>query len=143
MTDADNVVRGFVREKATGLIYAVERIANSKQVIAALQIAPGVVCRHQLDALDIPTLPDRDDAIEFKFAGDYEPFDAPCNDATHLLSEIGQQEKVCKALEADYNDKRSKAKDAKDKLDEAVDRLRELISNATAPKELPLLDKAS
>ena len=138
MTDADNVVREFVRHKVFRDTYAVERIAESATVLACARVDPRTVCKHRIGGLALGVTDAENMTAQW---GDYEPADLPCLDSVHLLSDIGEQERVCQDAERAYELKHDAAKAATATLDAAIDHLRELVTRATDPAELPLLDR--
>src|SRR5262245_9516133 len=102
--------RSFVRHKVFGTLFAVA-IDEGGTVLAAVLVAEAVACRHRLAAYDfsLDLAPD----IMSNLA-DYEPYEPPCTDATHLLADIGEASRKVEAAQASFDVAHQHAKSLKE-----------------------------
>lgn len=129
--------RGFLKHKVFGAVFAVEQ-DETGLVLAAAPMHEAIACRHRLSEYILSL----DEATEIaKHIRDYEVFEPPCADPTHLLADIGTAEKECQVAESEWTAAHAHAKALKDIFELKVDALREIITGATSPKPMPLFDQ--
>lgn len=131
--------RSFLKHKVYGTVFCVD-VDETGEVLAALAVSEASTCIHTKDDLTLNL--DDAKAINEHFR-DYEAADLKCTDPTHLLADIGQQEKVCAEAEAAWKTAHSEAKSLKEAFDAHQNVLRRMVRDATSPKPLPLLDSVA
>lgn len=141
MTRTGEIKRSFIKHKVYGTVYAIEG-DEAGTVLASAVVTEATACRHTLAALAL-TL-EGIDQVNADIR-DYEVFEPACTDATHLLDEIGLQERACQMAEQDLvsaqataNELRATAKAAREVFEKEKAKLRALVRDATHPPPLPL-----
>lgn len=130
------ITRSFLKHKIYGTVYAVETDEEGT-VLASAVITEATACRHALGGYTLTLF-----EVELINAHirDYEFFEPKCADATHLLDDIGTQERVCQGAESEWAIARGHAKACKETFEQEKAKLRAMVREATTPAVLPLFD---
>jgi hypothetical protein len=121
-----------------GSLFAVE-FGDTGDVLAALHVTEPTACKHRLHEYPL----DLDAAAPIReHMKDYEPFEPVCNDARHLLADIGVATRAADRAEIEYEQAARAAKACKEIAEKARAHVLELTRNATNPRVLPLFDRA-
>lgn len=131
------MTRSFVRHLLYGTVYAIE-MTTSGEIGAAAVVTDATACKHRLHEYQLSL----DAAEQIRdHRGDFEPFDPVCNDARHLLSDIGIATRVADRAEQEYEQAARVAKAAKENSERARAAVLQLTRDATNPRPLPLFDQ--
>ena len=130
--------RSFVRHLVFGTVYVIE-INETGDVLAAAVVTDATACRHRLHEQAL-TL-DAAEAVR-EHRADFEPFDPVCNDARHLLADIGIATRAADRAERDYETAAHDAKSKKELAEKARAFVMQLTRDATNPRPLPLFDQS-
>lgn len=144
--DEPRTGRRYWRNSLTGEVFAVEleqkdptADISTGTITGAAKIADiATACGHTLKALQL----NPNDA-ELVDAGrpDFRPLELPCNDSIHWLQDIGNAESEAGAAESAWEEAHTHAASMKKIFELKVQRVRDLVKEATNPKPLPLLDQ--
>lgn len=139
------VAQRFLKHRDEGTLYAVA-MDNTGEVREAVVVTEATACVHTLGAVlaEAPAAAAEAELLNGHL-DEFDVFEPRCENATHLLADLGRQEQVCQVARNAWLVARSHAKELKEALEKDEARLRLMVREATTAEQpgLPLFEAAS